>query len=814
MGKKQLKSRKPTGSAAVVSAGSSGTTSPNIATSRLPISDTPASMGLLIGAGVVLTLMLPSDSVSVVLGESLPWVAYWMAVSIFFAWLVWKRVSSSAQDDGSQVITIPHAAVGLAFAWLPVLVWAACDVGLNWEQGNARWGLNTLWQWIGTALASIALVSFTTTEQRRRDLLLLYVLGATALAVFGLYQYFVSMPADRAAFERDPVGIMREAGLVTESGSVMYQQFRNRIFSTEPFATFALANSLAIVLASAWMIALVFALQQWLTSRSLSRSLLWLVILFLLGIVLVLTKSRAAWIGAAVGVTGLLASMLWRRKELRTIVGSLAFGLLVVIGVVGWIGYRQDPLVFWEATKSLQYRFEYWIATGSMIADHLLSGVGLGQFQSYYTWYKLAQASESVADPHNWFLELLATTGLIGLVSWGAFIWILRRWCSDRLAVAKGFQGTQDSGSANLEQSKEQQGALKQANLQEEATERSLPLFVGAGLGIPLALVLGLPVGRVPDLSLLVPVMLGLVVAVICGVVEVRLRRARGDQENCKELVKFPESDFVLWPLMVCFVSMLAAGGWMTPGVSLPIWLVLAVGLGDCSSKRLGGSKADLPCRWWYSGVAIRVALIVLFLWSTWKPVMSINPVIDLANSGETIDVQQLQNATEADSIDPRPWQIVARHCMVASENGDESSVQKALMAIDQWLKRDPASAAARRSAGDWVWLLAERHPSFRESLLKRALGLYRDAEARSPNDAGYVLQLAAIHQASGQPDSAQGLAERARKLDESHQHLDRKLARQKIWWPSFNPGVSTIGASSEAAFSVEAQQALDRILQ
>jgi hypothetical protein len=695
-----------------------------------------------------------------------------------------------------------------------VLAWAACDVGLHWEQGNVRWGLNTLWQWIGTALASIALVSYTATEQRRRDLLLLYVLGATALAVFGLYQYFVSMPADRAAFERDPVGIMREAGLVTDVGSAMYQQFRNRIYSTEPFATFALANSLAMVLASAWVIALAFALQQWLTDRSLKRSLLWLVILFLLGIVLVLTKSRAAWIGAAIGVGGLLTSMLWRRKELRVIIGSLAMGLLLVVGVVGWIGYRQDPLVFWEATKSLQYRFEYWIATGSMIADHLLSGVGLGQFQSYYTWYKLAQASESVADPHNWFLELLATTGLVGLVSWGAFIWILRRWYSDGVEVANGLKGTEDSSLATSGRSQETQGSQRLESLAKEVNYRSTPLFAGGCLGVPLAVVLGLPVGRLPDSSLLIPVMLGLGVAVICGMLEVRLSRPRGEAEKCKELVKFPESDFVLWPLLVCFVSMLAAGGWMTPGVSLPIWLVLAVGLGSCSSKRPAGSEADLPRRWWYSSVAIRVALIVLFLWSTWKPVMSINPVINVANYGESIDVKELQNAAEADSLDPRPWQMIARHWVVASEKGDESSVEKALMAIDQWLIRDPASAAARRSAGDWTWLLAERYPSFRESLIQRSLGLYRDAEARAPNDAGYVLQLAAIHQASGQPDSAQGLAERARKLDESHQHLDRKLAKQKIWWPSFNPGVSTIGAASEAAFSVDAQQALDRILQ
>ena len=38
-------------------------------------------------------------------------------------------------------------------------------------------------------------------------------------------------------------------------------------------------------------------------------------------------------------------------------------------------------------------------------------GVGPGNFQQTYPAYKLPQASESVADPHNFLLEVWATAG-------------------------------------------------------------------------------------------------------------------------------------------------------------------------------------------------------------------------------------------------------------------------------------------------------------------------------------------------------------------------------------------------------------------
>ena len=47
-----------------------------------------------------------------------------------------------------------------------------------------------------------------------------------------------------------------------------------------------------------------------------------------------------------------------------------------------------------------------------MIADHPLLGVGPGNFQDFYTRYKIPQASEEPVDPHNFLVEIAATAGV------------------------------------------------------------------------------------------------------------------------------------------------------------------------------------------------------------------------------------------------------------------------------------------------------------------------------------------------------------------------------------------------------------------
>src|SRR5262249_9011447 len=76
-----------------------------------------------------------------------------------------------------------------------------------------------------------------------------------------------------------------------------------------------------------------------------------------------------------------------------------------------------DAAVLTEATKSLGYRLQYWRSTLAMIARHPLLGVGPGNFQDYYTQFKLPEASEEIRDPHNFLLEVWATAGTLALTA-------------------------------------------------------------------------------------------------------------------------------------------------------------------------------------------------------------------------------------------------------------------------------------------------------------------------------------------------------------------------------------------------------------
>lgn len=783
-------------------------------------SDSSMLFALAVGAGLTATMLMPTDSVSGVLGQGLPLVAYWLLVPFLLTWLV---AQSGFIADAAGKAMLHRTAMVAAYAWGPVLVWVATVVLLRWDQGNNRNALNMLWQYIGAAYCMVMLTVYASSSSRRRGLLQLFLFLCLGLAIYGLYQYLISMPADRRAFELNPGAMMRQAGLEAEIGSQEYQQFRNRVNSTEPFATFALANSLAVVLGVATVLGFGMAVGDWLKNRNLRAVLAWLLLTTVIGVVLVLTKSRAAWIGAALGMAGLVAALVWSRRDLRPAMTWVSILGMAGVALVGWIGYRQDPLVFLEATKSFQYRVEYWVATGKMIADHLLTGVGLGQFQSHYTWYKLPQASETIADPHNWILEILATTGIGGFLVWCMFLGVLWRW---RTKVVRLHRGAETPIFPAMW---EEKGEFKSQQW----------LYIGAYLGVLLAIILGLPLGLIPDF---VPLFWSILGASLVGgwiLWEQRnssLVTANAIPTTGADLAKqavSPElqSSVLFWASIVWGVTLLAAGGWMVAGVCLPLWIFLAVWIGAVGESLKNGQQVAqgsvvTPSRlgWpvsrtsWILMQIGKIVVFALFLWSAWNPVINLLPTLNSLNSGQRSDVITLQKATESDPLDPRPWQLWARYWLEKGIQGTSTDRQKALAAIELWLERDPANSAMQRNAGDWVWLLAaspklQGKGAVDEDLLNLATRYYRAAEQRYPNDASMVLQLAAIQEAAGAHESAVGLAERANQLDQSHSHSDRKLQIQRIWWPGFASPDSTMGSQDSRDFTVAAPEVLKLIL-
>lgn len=152
--------------------------------------------------------------------------------------------------------------------------------------------------------------------------------------------------------------------------------------------------------------------------------------------------SRGAWIAsaAALVVTGLL--ILVRSKRAATL--AMILGLVVVI-VIGLGEINIVPNIIAERFASVgdYFNFEdvrgiranddnfailerraHWQAALSMFEDYPWLGVGFGNYAVAYPRYALPMWADPLGHAHNYYLNVLAEAGAIGLVTylllWGA----------------------------------------------------------------------------------------------------------------------------------------------------------------------------------------------------------------------------------------------------------------------------------------------------------------------------------------------------------------------------------------------------------
>ena len=327
-------------------------------------------------------------------------------------------------------------------AWVVWYVVAAV-IGIATHEVWARQAATLGMQALGWA-ALYALGRWVARDRDRTALALTWALGgAIFLSSFAAYQAAVTMPAARAEYfdksEEAKQATMRQLGISrTDPQSRERRLLEDRLRSTEPTSTFTLANSLGVVLCGAWYVLLewtgVLLWRPWLArfgrageKESDSENLvergppgppmtgrlatvLLLAGMLLVAVVLVLTKSRAALLAAA------LLSLYWALRfawEHRITLLPWAMGGMLVLGLVGGFATgKLDWQVISEAPKSLLYRAQYWQATLPMIGDHPWIGVGPGSYQDRYRQYQAVEASETVADPHNAWVEATAVSGI------------------------------------------------------------------------------------------------------------------------------------------------------------------------------------------------------------------------------------------------------------------------------------------------------------------------------------------------------------------------------------------------------------------
>jgi hypothetical protein len=349
---------------------------------------------------------------------------------------------------GNPGDTFRRAGFGLAdFGVLLILIGHVLSTAyVFYVEGDRRSALNLTFEWAGLFVAWRILRHLSLDRLQAEQILQVVATISVGLAVMGIWQHHVFYPEqaawyqgersrlDKALAEPGGTGLFRVSEIVArfQSKGIPLEGtervlWENRLLSSsEPFATFSLANTLAGVLATS----LVFVVGQAVAARSFrkpSNVAAFIVALIQATVILyclVLTKSRSAWAAAVLGI-GIMAMCRLRTSAAKKILqwsflGSAFVGLIVAIAAFSG---ALDKEVIYESSRSLQFRLFYWTGAIETIKEAPLTGAGPGNFRQVYLKHKADESSEEIRDPHNFLLESWSAGGILGFFGLLMFIW-------------------------------------------------------------------------------------------------------------------------------------------------------------------------------------------------------------------------------------------------------------------------------------------------------------------------------------------------------------------------------------------------------
>ena len=208
---------------------------------------------------------------------------------------------------------------------------------------------------------------------------------------------------------------------------------------------------------------------------------------------LFMSWSRGAWlgVGAALVITIIVQS---RRAFVLSIIAAfvLAFAILLssiniipsvvaerFSGVADYFGvFDVRGVKVDDSNYAIVERMAHWESAAMMFAAHPVLGVGIGNYAAAYPAYALPNWSDPLGHAHNYYLNVAAEAGMIGLIAylilWASAVW--QGWCAVR--VTSGWQRGVAAGLLGMIV------ALSIHNGFDDLFVHGMAVQVGVGLGI------------------------------------------------------------------------------------------------------------------------------------------------------------------------------------------------------------------------------------------------------------------------------------------------------------------------------------------
>lgn len=248
---------------------------------------------------------------------------------------------------------------------------------------------NFFFKLIEQVLLFFVILEAINTRQKVKNILLAMFLSAYLVGIDGLYQYFTHQD------------FLRQRTM----------PFKNRIN-----ASFYTPNDLGAYLVPLIILSLSMNFIKF-KSRAINPLIKILVLLLFINIIL--TFSRGAWLGLAVGLIFMVSISFFLNKKLFFTTLLLLFILII------FLPFRPDiPLnkIFYFTDTGSVDRKGLWVIAYNMIKERPFFGHGLGTFMHNFKKYNTIGYQHSVSYAHNCYLQMAAETGIIGLV---AFLYLI-----------------------------------------------------------------------------------------------------------------------------------------------------------------------------------------------------------------------------------------------------------------------------------------------------------------------------------------------------------------------------------------------------
>jgi len=185
----------------------------------------------------------------------------------------------------------------------------------------------------------------------------------------------------------------------------------------------------------------------------------------IIGVGLIDSWSRGAWLGFAAAALTLVIFFPRRRWQgiALAAVGAAVLGFMMLTGLApaslvarftdftqeltGYDDVRGQPIS--DANYAVLERLAHWQVALAIADDYPWLGVGFGNYEVAYPRYALMNWPLALGHAHNYYLNLLAETGVIGLsaylVAWGSIVVLtmraLRKHTGFERGIALGLMG-------------------------------------------------------------------------------------------------------------------------------------------------------------------------------------------------------------------------------------------------------------------------------------------------------------------------------------------------------------------------------------